>query len=128
MRNYAVSRRKNSCLRFSYRPDFVTMIRAFAAKNEPYPIPDSMGAAMIQGIYNWERIRLHQVKTKEAVGDIVKNKNVFQDRFMLMRRGLIVAYIPRIWGYQSKNGMRFQPRFEFITKVRITLLIEFSGK
>ena len=36
--------------------DFKTIIRALCHQNEPAEIPDSMGAAMIKGIINWNRI------------------------------------------------------------------------
>lgn len=38
------------------RHDFVALVRAFAKKNEPAPIPDSMGACIIIGYLNWDRI------------------------------------------------------------------------
>ena len=36
--------------------DFKTIIRALCHQNEPAEIPDSMGAAMIKGVINWNRI------------------------------------------------------------------------
>lgn len=40
-----------------HRPDFVTLVRALARRNEPEPVPSSQGAAMVAGLPNWERIR-----------------------------------------------------------------------
>ncbi len=40
--------------------DFNTIIRALSYKNEPIDIPNSMGAAIINGINNWDRI--HNLK------------------------------------------------------------------
>lgn len=37
--------------------NFCNIVRALSARNEPRYIPNSMGAAMISGIINWERIR-----------------------------------------------------------------------
>ena len=38
------------------RPDFETMVRALTARNEPVPIPRAMGACLINGLNNWDRI------------------------------------------------------------------------
>lgn len=37
--------------------DFVKIVQALSHKNEPCPIPSSMGAACITGINNWDRIQ-----------------------------------------------------------------------
>ncbi|MEM9823984.1 MAG: hypothetical protein AAF985_23065, partial [Bacteroidota bacterium] len=37
--------------------DFKSIVRALAHRNEPVAIPDSMGASMIKGLNNWDRIR-----------------------------------------------------------------------
>ncbi len=42
------------------KSDFSTIVCALTNKNEPKPIPSSMGAAFIKGINNWSRI--HQLK------------------------------------------------------------------
>ncbi len=44
-------------LKVSHKGDFQTIIQALSYKNEPLPVPASMGAAMISGINNWDRIR-----------------------------------------------------------------------
>lgn len=38
------------------RADFVHLVRCLLHKNEPVPVPESMGAALIVGYRNWERI------------------------------------------------------------------------
>jgi len=38
------------------RRDFVSLVRALTARNEPVPVPASQGAAMIAGYNNWSRI------------------------------------------------------------------------
>ncbi|CAM2006646.1 DUF7005 family protein [Acanthopleuribacter pedis] len=38
------------------RHDFTCLVRALAKRNEPKPLPDSMGAIMISGLANWARI------------------------------------------------------------------------
>lgn len=37
--------------------DFVSLIQAFAYRNNPEPIPESMGASFINGIVNWDKIK-----------------------------------------------------------------------
>jgi hypothetical protein len=38
------------------REDFVTLVQALTKRNEPQPVPDSMGACIISGYNNWDRI------------------------------------------------------------------------
>lgn len=44
------------------REDFIRFYRAIAYKCEPYPIPDSVGAACIFGVVNWNRIHEHKAE------------------------------------------------------------------
>ena len=39
------------------RDDFVSLVQALATRNEPKLVPHSMGACMIKGFNNWDRIR-----------------------------------------------------------------------
>lgn len=39
------------------RTDFETIVRALTARNEPVSISDSMGACLINGLNNWDRIK-----------------------------------------------------------------------
>ena len=61
------------------RADFVTLTQAFAHRNEPVVVPDSMGAAMIAGIINAHRLR--------AFWGLRPAKSDYQDRFILLSRG-----------------------------------------
>ena len=38
------------------RRDFVTLVQALTLRNEPRPIPDSMGACIVGGYNNWHRV------------------------------------------------------------------------
>jgi len=40
------------------REDFVSLTRALSMKNEPAEVPPSMGASMIAGFNNWDRVRV----------------------------------------------------------------------
>lgn len=42
------------------RTDFVSLVQALTRRNEPEPIPDSMGAAMVAGYNNWDRVRRYR--------------------------------------------------------------------
>ena len=84
----------------SNRTDFTRMVQAFAFKNEPTPIPNSMGACMIAGYNNWNRI--HTYKKKWIVDNpnhcsetawqtefnrLVSQKLLYQDRFIILHDG-----------------------------------------
>ena len=79
------------------RADFETLVRAFTCKNEPREIPPSMGATMISGYNNWDRIRLIKEKFFEAGGSaqrwstefskLKESRHLYQDRFILLSNG-----------------------------------------
>jgi hypothetical protein len=82
------------------RADFVAILQALAKRNEPVPIPDSMGAMLISGYNNWDRIQ--QIKAQweseheDASGEtwqrefqnaVVPNKELYQDKFIILSDG-----------------------------------------
>lgn len=82
------------------RASFVALVRALSKRNEPFPVPPSMGAQMIGGFNNWHRIREHQRRWsatpederehatwKEAFAALRQRKELFQDRFILLSDG-----------------------------------------
>jgi hypothetical protein len=80
-----------------HREDFVSLYRVVVGKNEPIPVPDSMGSATVKGFNNWDRI--HQLKrawTAEHGEDgwkahfrthVVPDKPAYQDTFILACTG-----------------------------------------
>lgn len=76
------------------RHDFVALVQALAHKNEPEPIPDSMGSSLISGYSNWDRInelrRRWDVSgsglswTEEFRERIIPHKQLYQDRFLIL--------------------------------------------
>jgi len=82
-----------------HRPDFVTLVQALTAKNEPQPVPDSLGAFMVSGYTNWDRIRSYRrqwEEGREAADELAwmlefqnlrQHKGLYQDRFMLLSNG-----------------------------------------
>lgn len=82
------------------REDFVTLVRALASRNEPRPVPPAMGALMVAGYNNWQRIRQlqerweatpaeerHTATWGEEMGRIRERRELYQDRFILLSDG-----------------------------------------
>ncbi len=82
------------------RQDFVTLVRAFSARNEPETVPDSMGACIVKGLNNWDRIhtmRRRWEESREASASsttwqdefrrIIPQKELYQDRLIVLSRG-----------------------------------------
>ena len=82
------------------REDFVTLVRAFAHRNEPVPVPDSMAACTVGGLNNWERLRAcqrewiaGQIGRSEAVWwrevwpGFSPRKELYQDRLVIVAEG-----------------------------------------
>lgn len=68
----------------SNRQDFKSLINALTYRNEPKPIPDSMGAAMIKGLNNWDRLR--RALSKFPKQEVIPNKSLYQDRIIVLSR------------------------------------------
>jgi uncharacterized protein DUF7005 len=76
------------------RDDFVSLVRAFTSRNEPAPIPHSMGACFVSGYNNWGRFaRLKQEWAQDhpgepfSIGRVAPLKERYQDRFMILSDG-----------------------------------------
>ena len=79
------------------REDFVALVQSLTQRNEPVPIPDSMGASMVAGYNNWHRIQLLRSEFEasnflstswEAEFSRVKEqKHEYQDRFSILSNG-----------------------------------------
>ncbi len=83
------------------RADFESLVRAFCSRNEPTPVPASMGACHVAGLNNWDRIAAYR-SSWEAQGPgrrdepdawqdefrrLVPRKHLYQDRFVILSRG-----------------------------------------
>ena len=77
------------------RADFETLLRAFAHRGEPVPVPPAMGAAIIGGFNNWDRVaRLKEAWLAEGNdpvdwpawfrAEVVPHKALYQDSFILL--------------------------------------------
>lgn len=85
------------------RHDFEALVQAFAKKNEPEPIPASMGACIIIGYSNWDRIRKLRHEWEATTGypsmfasiywnqelrdRILPYKPLYQDSFIVLSDG-----------------------------------------
>ena len=81
------------------RADFVALVRALSMKNEPARVPESMGACMVAGFNNWDRIREYRRRWEAEGGDrsgtawrrefkrLVPRKELYQDRFLILSDG-----------------------------------------
>lgn len=81
-----------------HRPDFELLVQALSCRNEPEPVPPAMGACMIAGLNNWDRI--HELRRAwEAAGGerdgswwdemarLRDHRELYQDRFILLSTG-----------------------------------------
>lgn len=84
----------------SDRDDFVTIVRAFTERNEPARVPDSMGACIVTGLNNWDRIAAYRAQWQSERGEagsddawaeefkrLIPRKELYQDRFVILSRG-----------------------------------------
>jgi hypothetical protein len=81
------------------RADFVTLVRALTCRNEPEAIPDSMGACLIKGLADWERVAAYRADWaakrggdddeawQTAMGGLAQVKELWQDRLILLSTG-----------------------------------------
>ena len=70
----------------SSRNDFETLVRAFSHRNEPVAIPLAMGACMIKGYNNWDRVAKYKQKWGEHFNfsAMKAHKELYQDVFLIL--------------------------------------------
>lgn len=78
------------------RGDFEDLVRAFAARNEPIAVPASMGACLVNGLNNWDRLHAYRRDWQQNHPDeswddefprVVKRKSLYEDRFIILSTG-----------------------------------------
>jgi hypothetical protein len=82
------------------REDFVALVRALTRRNEPDVIPSSIGACIVSGYNNWDRIaelRRRWQATPSGEGrapsweerfrELVADPSLYQDRFVILSTG-----------------------------------------
>ena len=118
----------------SERVDFELLVQAFTERNEPVPVPRSMGACIVKGFNNWDRIREYR-KTWEAGNDhpterawlqefeaVKKQKALYQDTFIILSGGPYSAVSsdalslgPEQWTRESVAIRREHELFHYFT-------------
>jgi hypothetical protein len=84
----------------AHRRDFVALVQAFTERNEPNDVPPSMGACIVNGLNNWDRVasyrssweatHLEEAKAggwSEEFKRMAADKSLYQDRFLILSRG-----------------------------------------
>lgn len=66
------------------RADFESIIQALCYRNEPRPVPASMGAALIKGLNNWDRVR--KLQARGGYTNLLAHKDLFQDSVIVLSR------------------------------------------
>lgn len=87
------------------RADFVSLVRAFSARNEPVAVPDSMGACVVAGYTNWDRLErlrqgwpLEHPDTPFSFARLSDMKSAYQDRFLILSDGWYSGVAPELVG------------------------------
>jgi Family of unknown function (DUF7005) len=84
-----------------HRPDFVTLVRALTCRNEPEPVPDAMGACLVKGLADWERVAAYRAEwqrgrggaaseaewAEEMTRGMAPRKELWQDRLVVLSDG-----------------------------------------
>lgn len=82
------------------RDDFVALVRALTKRNEPHPVPPSMGACIVSGYNNWDRVNRYKRQWAERNPEhnseadwlvefkhLIPQKEHYQDQFILLSLG-----------------------------------------
>jgi len=98
----------------SDRQDFVTMIQALTKKNEPSSVPESMGACIVGGYNNWDRISEYRSKWSDQQSappsesdwqtefkKIIPQKSLYQDRFIILSKSFYSNVSPSKLGLEE---------------------------
>jgi hypothetical protein len=102
----------------SDRADFVALVQAFTERNEPTHVPDSMGACIVTGLNNWDRVKSHRRRWEETQTGFVTEqdwaeelrrlrarKEMYQDRFIILSRGPYSAVTEHDIGYDTEEWL-----------------------
>jgi len=105
-----------------YRADFVTLVQALAHKNEPVPVPDAMGATIVTGYNNWDRIFSYKkqwaaarkgncsgAEWAEEFRWLIPRKELYRDRFIILSDGPYSAVPARELGLTEEQWRKASP-------------------
>jgi hypothetical protein len=100
------------------RADFVSLVRALVHRNEPVNVPSSMGACIIAGYNNWDRIAALRAAWREEGQDcsekgwckelrrIAPLTELYHDRFLLLSSGPYSAIPASAMGLEEDEWMK----------------------
>jgi len=92
------------------RADFVTLVQALNARNEPIEVPDSMGASTVKGFNNWDRVNSYKADWQaqnpgkpwqKYFPEFAKQGDLYQDKFMILSRGAYSDVAGHHFGYND---------------------------
>ncbi|MCW5317046.1 hypothetical protein GTQ43_25470 [Nostoc sp. KVJ3] len=101
------------------RADFVSLVQALTKRNEPEAITESMGATIVAGFNNWERIHHYRQEwtAKQSIlpteadwqaefQRLKLQKNLYQDCFIILSRGNYSAVSAADIGIDEEEWLR----------------------
>jgi hypothetical protein len=95
------------------RADFVSLVRALVHRNEPVNVPSSMGACIVAGYNNWDRVAALRAAWREENRDCDERRwseelrriapltELYQDRFILLSSGPYSAVPASVMGLEE---------------------------
>ena len=100
------------------RADFIALVCAILHHNEPYEVPNNMGAVMISGYFNWARLRAWRVQArldrltsqeaeKRLRHHLASYKHDYQDRFIILSPGFYSGLSPEQAGFESDSWLKY---------------------
>jgi hypothetical protein len=118
------------------RADFVILVQALAFRNEPQALPASMGATIIGGLNNWDRIHRYrrqwedehplnkgEAAWKEEFQRLSARKELYQDRLIVLSGGPYSGVAARqlalddnVWGTMSLQLRREHEITHYLTR------------
>lgn len=99
------------------RGDFELLVQALSGRNEPEPVPPAMGACMVAGLNNWDRIHALRRRWEAAGGDgeegwwdemarLKERRELYQDRLILLSVGPYSAVAAAELGLEEDDWLR----------------------
>jgi hypothetical protein len=101
------------------RDDFVSLVQALTKRNEPVTIPASMGACIVNGFNNWDRIRRYRQQWEVQNADncsesswkaefqrIIPQKQLYQDKFIILSPGVYSNVSAKDMGLEEQEWLR----------------------
>ena len=101
-----------------HRADFVRMMQAVTKRNEPVPVPDAVGACLVAGYANLERLRrlkdrwsarrpgATEADWRLELRQIIPRKELYQDRFMIASTAPYSGVAPARIGLDATTWQR----------------------